>query len=166
MLYHTCCPVTWCHPVTWYCGYKYSKSCTLYMFLFDCHYYTPIKVKPLKGHLHMYQMENTLKPENVSLTHNYLWDTVTIEWNDVNVLFNFQPIQLPQSVTVPLKHKLKTRTIIDTDFDVQFMIKEGSSWCNITEWLPKKKWKVENGVRKLCDQFECPHGQVSTDETK
>ena len=71
---------------------------------------------------------------------------MTINCNDANVLFNFQPIQLLQSVTVPMKYKLKTCTIIDTDFYVQFMIKEGSSWCNITEWLPKKngKWKMES----------------------
>ena len=38
-------------PMTWYRGYKYSRNCTFYLFVFCDHYYSPPKICPLRGHL-------------------------------------------------------------------------------------------------------------------
>ena len=35
-------------PMTWYRGYKYSRNCTFYLFVFCDHYYSPLKICPLK----------------------------------------------------------------------------------------------------------------------
>ena len=41
-------------PMTWYRGYKYSRNCTFYLFVFCDHYHSPLKICPLRGHLQNY----------------------------------------------------------------------------------------------------------------
>ena len=43
-------------PMTWYRGYKYSRNCTFYLFVFCDHYYSPLKICPLRGHLQNYKV--------------------------------------------------------------------------------------------------------------
>ena len=49
---------THCRHLTWLRGYKYSRACTLYIFLYNSHFYVPLKIKRLTGHMHMYRIEN------------------------------------------------------------------------------------------------------------
>ena len=46
-------------PMTWYGGYKYSRNCTFYLFVFCDHYYSPLKICPLRGHLQNYKVEDS-----------------------------------------------------------------------------------------------------------
>ena len=48
--------------LSWYHGYKNSRCCTMYFFLYHDNYYAPLKIKSLSGHIHMYKMENKLMP--------------------------------------------------------------------------------------------------------
>ena len=122
-----------CHGLSWIYGYKYHRYCTLFMFVYNNDRYAPIKIKHLKGHLHMYRIENSLDPTNLKITKFFLWDTLNIDWNDLKLYMSNQSVQLPKSVTIPLKHKIKTRNLITgDDMDVQFMIKQGSTWYNLT----------------------------------
>ena len=44
------------------------------------------------------------------------------------------PVQLPLSLTVPLRDKIKTRRMMTKDeLDLQLMIKQGANWYNLTE---------------------------------
>ena len=36
---------THCHNLTWLRGYKYSRTCTLYIFWYNSHFYVPLKIK-------------------------------------------------------------------------------------------------------------------------
>ena len=42
--------------LSWYHGYKNSRCCTMYFFLYHDDYYAPLKIKSLSGHIHMYKM--------------------------------------------------------------------------------------------------------------
>ena len=80
----------------------------------------------------MYRIENSLDPTNLKITKFFLWDTLNIDWNDLKLYMSNQSVQLLKSVTIPLKHKIKTRNLITRDdMDVQFMIKQGSTWYNL-----------------------------------
>ena len=49
---------------------------------------------------------------------------------------NGTPINLPSSLTVPLRDKIKTRHMMTKDtLDLQFMIKQGTNWYNLMERL-------------------------------
>ena len=51
--------VRYIKPMTWYKGYKYSRNCTFYLFVFCDHYYSPLKICPLRGHLQNYKVEDS-----------------------------------------------------------------------------------------------------------
>ena len=52
--------------LSWYRGYKNSRCCTMYFFLYHDDY-APLKIKSLSGHIHMHKMENKLMPGQLTL---------------------------------------------------------------------------------------------------
>ena len=129
--------------MSWYRGYKNSRCCTLYFFLYHSDYYAPLRIKSLAGHMHMYKMENMLLPKQIILQRNYLWDTVTINWDDVCIRKHEAPVAMPITVTVPLPHKIKTRNIMRSEFNIQVTLKQGNDWVNIRNWTSKKVRHVQ-----------------------
>ena len=53
--------------LSWYRGYKNSRCCTMYFFLYHDDFYAPLRIKSLSGHIHMYKMENRLMPGQLTL---------------------------------------------------------------------------------------------------
>ena len=120
--------VRYVRPMTSYRSYKYSRNCIFYLFIFCDHYYSPLKICPLRGHLQNYKIEDSGTDLELRLTRNWIYDTVNISWGDIQVLENQFPIKLPKSVIVPLRHKIKNRRMMSFDWDVQYMVKQGSNW--------------------------------------
>ena len=54
------------------------------------------------------------------------------------------PINLPATVTVALRHKIMTRRIAQQLGEVQYMLKQGSSWHDITDYYRARKKKAVN----------------------
>ena len=50
-----------------------------------------------------------LVPEKEKLKQNYIWDIIQIDWEEVNMPFNGNRINLPKSVTVKFRDKFKIR---------------------------------------------------------
>ena len=95
----------------------------------------------------MYKMENKLMPGQLTLQRNWLWDTVTIDWENVQILKHDELVVMPVTVTVPLAHKIKMRNTLNTKFEVQGTLKKGNDWINITQWTAKKR----THVKAMCD---------------
>ena len=53
------------------------------------------------------------------------------------------PINLPVTVTVALRHKIMTRRIAQQLGEVQYMLKQGSSWHDITDYYRARKKAVK-----------------------
>ena len=136
--------------LSWYCGYKNSRCCTMYFFLYHDDYYAPLKIKSLSGHIHMYKMENKLMPGQLTLQRNCLWDTVTIDWENVQIMTQDEPVAMPVTVTVLLLHKIKMRNILNTEFEIQVTLKKENDWINITQWTAKK----HGHVNAMCEVLE------------
>ena len=136
--------------LSWYRGYKNSRCCTMYFFLYHDDYYAPLKIKLLSGHIHMYKMENRLMPGQLTLQRNCLWDTVTIDWENVQILKHDEPVVMPVTVTVLLSHKIKMRNILNTEFEIQVTLKKGNDWINITQWTARKR----GHVKAMCEVLE------------
>ena len=125
---------THCQHLTWLHGYKYSRACTLYIFLYNSHFYVPLKIRRLTGHMHMYRIENPIAPEKLSFHRHCLWDSYVVNWGSMKLYVNGVPVQMPLSLTVPLRDKIKTRRMMTKDdLDLQFMIKQGANWYNLTD---------------------------------
>ena len=125
---------THCQHLTWLRGYKYSRACMLYIFLYNSHFYVPLKIKRFTSHMHMYRIENPITPEKLSFHCHCLWDSYVVNWGSMKLYVNGIPIQLPLSLTVFLRDKIKTRHMMTKDeLDLQFMIKQGANWYNLTD---------------------------------
>ena len=109
-----------------------TVDAALCIFLYHDDYYAPLWIKSLSGHIHMYKIENKLLPRQVTLQKHWLWDTVMINWENVQILKHDIPIAMPVRVTVPLTHKIKTRNIMSIEFKIQVTLKKGNEWINIT----------------------------------
>ena len=137
-------------PVTWCKGYKYNKKCALYIFVCDEDHerYSPLKIMSLKGQIHNYRMKYTEEGISLTLVRSWTYDTMTISWGGMQVMDKSDPINLPATVTVALRHKIMTRRIAQ-QLEVQYMLKQGSSWHDITDYYRARKkavnLKVETG---------------------
>ena len=99
----------------------------------------------------MYKLEEGPTEVEVTLTRNWLWDTITFDWQGFKLIEGKDSVSLPLSVTVPLKPKITTRNILGSeDYDLQFMIKEESNGHNLTKWTAPKK----GFVKTRCDSIE------------
>ena len=131
-------------PVTWCKGYKYNKKCALYIFVYDEDHerYSPLKIMSLKGQMHNYRMKYTGEGISPTLVRSWTYDTMTISWGGVQVMDKSDPINLPVTVTVALRHKIMTRRIAQQLGEVQYMLKQGSSWHDITDYYRARKKAV------------------------
>ena len=140
--------------MTWYRGYKYSRNCTFYLFVFCDHYYSPLKICPLRGHLQNYKIEDNGTDLELNLNKNWIYDTVNISWGDIQLLENQIPIKLPKSVTVLLRYKIKNRQMMSFDWDVQCMVKQGPNWYNLTRTYKAKRKAVLFAILDEIDEVE------------
>ena len=79
------------------------------LFISDVQYYVPIKLCNTAGSIHLFKITGMLKPENIRLRQNYIWDIIEIDWKVVNVTFNGNKINLPKSVTIKFRDKFKIK---------------------------------------------------------
>ena len=79
------------------------------IFISDVQINVPIKLCKTAGSIHLFKITGTLKPENVKLNKNYIWDTLEIDWKEVTMTFNNNKINLTRVVTIKLKDKIKIR---------------------------------------------------------
>ena len=88
-------------------GHKFSNVVKIMLFISDIQNYVPIKLCKTAGSIHLFKIKGRLKPEDMKLNENYLWDTLEIDWKDVTVTFNNNKINLPRIVVVRLHDKIK-----------------------------------------------------------
>ena len=132
-------------PVTWCKGCKYNKKCALYIFVCDNDHerYSPLKIMSLKGQMHNYRMKYTGDGLSLTLVRSWTSDTMTISWGGEQVMDKSDLINLPVTVTVALRHKIMTRRIAQQLGEVQYMLKQGSSWHDITDYYRARKKAVK-----------------------
>ena len=159
-------------PVTWYKGYKYNKKCALYIFVYDEDHerYSPLKIMSLKGQMHNYRMKYTGEGISLTLVRSWTYDMMTISWGGVQVMDKSDPINLPTTVTVALRHKIMTRRIAQQLGEVQYMLKQGSSWHDITDYYRARKkavnLRVESGDRGVTSSPKKVRKEKSHKKTK
>ena len=98
----------------------------------------PIKLCKTVGGIHLFKIKGTLKPEDIKLDKNYLWDMMEIDWKEVTVTFNDNKINFPRIVVVRLHDKTKVRRLMNREpllFHV--MIKQGIMWFTLETETPE-----------------------------
>ena len=96
-------------------GYKFSNAVKIMLFISDVQTNVPIKLCKTAGSIHLFKIKGTLKPGNIKLNKNYLWDTLEIDWKEVTVTFNDNKIELPKIVAIKIWDKIKVRRLMNRE---------------------------------------------------
>ena len=54
----------------------FSNAVKIMLFVLDVQYYIPINLCKTAGNIQLLKITGTIKPENVKLQLNYIWDTI------------------------------------------------------------------------------------------
>ena len=118
-----------CSKMTFFKGYLYDNTCTIYLFLSQECYHVPVKLRELNGLLHTSALSGQLKAQNLQLLKHTLWDTLYIKWLSTTLNMNGKRIDLPENVNIPLWDKIKVRSIMaHKAVKFNIMIKQGNTW--------------------------------------
>ena len=113
-------------------GYMFSNIMKIVPFISDIQHYLLIKLCKTAGSLHLFKIKGTLKPEDIKLNKNYLWDTSEIKWNVINLSFNGNEIDLPKIIMIKMQDKIRVRRMINRESqNFHIMIKQGITWYNL-----------------------------------
>ena len=113
-------------------GCMFSNTVRIMIYISDVQYYVPINICKAPGSIHLFKIIGTLKPENIKLHQNYIWDTLEIDWKEVSVTFNDNKINLPRIVTIKLRDKIKMRHLMKKGpLLFHIMLKKGITWFNL-----------------------------------
>ena len=102
------------------------------IYLSDVQNYIPIKLCKTASGIHLFKIISMLKAKNIKLIKNYLWDTLEIDWKEVNVTFNGNKIDLPRVVIIKLQDKFKERLLMNREHLLfHLMLKQGITWFTL-----------------------------------
>ena len=108
------------------------------LFISDVQNYVPIKLCKTAGSILLFKIRGILKPGDIKLNKNYLWDMVEIDWKEVTVTFNDNQINLPRIVVVRLHDKIKVRRLMNREPVLFYiMIKQGIMWFTLETEIPE-----------------------------
>ena len=113
-------------------GYRFSNIVKIRLFISDIQNYIPIKLCKTSGSIHLFKIKGTLKPRDIKLNRNYLWDTLEINWNEIILTFNDNKIDLPKIITIKMQDKIRVRRMINKEpLNFHLMIRQGITWYNL-----------------------------------
>ena len=113
-------------------GYRFSNVVKVVLFISDVQNYILIKLCKTSGSIHLFKIKGTLKPGDVKLNRNYLWDTLEINWNKIMLTFNDNKLDLPKVVTIKMWDKIRVRRMLNQEpLNFHMMIRQGITWYNL-----------------------------------
>ena len=57
----------------------FSNAVKIIIFILDVQYYVPVKLCKTAESIHLFKISGMIKPENVKLNQNYIWDTIEMD---------------------------------------------------------------------------------------
>ena len=110
----------------------FSNVVNIMLFISDVQFYVPIKLCKMAGSIPLFKITGKLKPENVKLNQNYIWDVTEIDWKEFNMTFNRNKINLPKFATIKFRDKFKIRHMMKREpLLFHIMLKQGFTWFTL-----------------------------------
>ena len=113
-------------------GYLYSNIIEVKLVIGETSYYIPLKLRKLAGQLHRMKINAMPHPSQFTLVRNCVWDTLAIDWLDIELRDEGEVIGLPNTVVIPLCAKYKVRSLLNKDFHVSLALCQGNTWYDLT----------------------------------
>ena len=113
-------------------GYMYSNTFVLKLILSSNIYYVPLKLRSMAGQLHQVNMNTIMRACQLKLHKNFLWDTITVAWNGIQVNYDGEKVDLPSTILVPFKDKIRTCYMFSKGYGVSIAVCQGANWYDLT----------------------------------
>ena len=92
----------------------------------------PIRLNRVAGSISLFKLRGRLTIENVRLKRNWIWDGLEIDWRNVNMMINGNPIPLPTTSIIPLRNKFRARKLLRRQpLFFHVMLKQGKTWFSV-----------------------------------
>ena len=141
-------------------GCLFSNNTKILLFISNAHLYVPIKLCRVARSIHLFQIKGRLRPENVKLKKNWIWDVLEIDWSNTSITLNDNEINLPRSVIIPFRERYRERRLLRKHPLLFYIIlKQGKMWFftyNLPEdaVLPILKVKTKTGNHTLVEDMD------------
>ena len=110
-------------------GHLSSNITKIVLFISNATTYVPIKLNRIAGSTSLFKLRGRLTIENVRFKRNWIWDVLEIDWRDVNMTINGNPIPLATTLVIPLRDKLRARKLLRRQpLFFHVMLKQGKTW--------------------------------------
>ena len=110
-------------------GHRFSNVVKIVLFISDAQHYIPLKLCKTSGSPQLFKIKGTLKPDDIRLNKNYLWDTLEINWDKIKLSHNSNEIELLQIITIKMQDKMRVRRMVSNETqNFHKMIKQGITW--------------------------------------
>ena len=109
----------------------YSNTFQIKLVLCGKMYYIPLKLRTMAGQLHRIKAVNMLQPCQVKLIKHLLWDVIMIDWHHVKITYNGEMVQMPSTIIVPLKDKIRVRWIFKRKLEINLAVCQGRNWYDL-----------------------------------
>ena len=93
-------------------GHLFSNITKIVLFISNATTYVPIKLNRIAGSISLFKLRGSLTIENVRFKRNWIWDVLEIDWTDMNMTINGNPIPLPTTLVIPLRDKFRARRLL------------------------------------------------------
>ncbi|MCG8621233.1 MAG: hypothetical protein MJE68_04410, partial [Proteobacteria bacterium] len=114
-------------------GYLYTNTFEIKLILGEETRFLPLKLKKMAGPLHRVGVNRLPTPGRLRLIRNWLWDSLTIDWDGIEMISGHETVQLPNTIVVPLRAKFKVRQILsDQNFTVSMALTQDNNWYDLT----------------------------------
>ena len=125
-------------------GFTYKTSSVLYVFLNKGPYFVPVKLVRVPGPLHSLRSQGTFEVEDFKLNKGWIWDSIHIDWSNVEVYYKEKLILVPHTQQIPLLEKWRVRKIFSKKMDApHVMAKQGINWFLLQESPPTPQPNVQ-----------------------
>ena len=113
-------------------GYSYSNIFAIKMVLGGDTCFLPLKLSKMAGHIHKVGINIIPSPNRIKLVCNWLWNSLTLDWEGIVMTSGNETIQLPNTTVVPLSAKFKMRQMItDQIFTVGMALVQNNNWYDL-----------------------------------
>ena len=113
-------------------GCLFSNNTKILLFISNTHSYVPIKLCRVARSIHLFRIRGRLNPENVKLKKNWILDVLEIDWSDISIMLNDNKIDLPSSVIIPFKERIRSRSLLRKHPLLFYvMLKQSKTWFSL-----------------------------------
>ena len=142
-------------------GYLYSNIVQIKLIVGITTHYIPLKLRKLTGQPQRMTINTLPHPSQIRLFKNWIWDTLVIDWMDIEITNEGEPVGLPNTIIVPLRAKFRMKSMMRSDFHVNLALCQDNTWYDLTANSRAPIHRPVERIRNTHSQDTSPYVMVN-----